>query len=465
MTGKIIRYFAGGNTARGFYSLFDSNIADLDRIFILKGGPGTGKSTLMKEIGTLYSEKGYNIEYLHCSSDPDSIDGVIFPTLKVGIVDGTVGAIASVPAEAISQRPDVYAAELGVASASADVGSAEAERYPKLTISGSIGRTAVPHLGLQAVAGDLDRGPGVAHRAAARRRLAPGQCRRGQGPLHRGRVDLPRQRAPGGARGRRGARQPRRHRRPRHRRRHGGEELPGLLRRHAGPLQQRPGQPVRAGGFAPHAVLGADRARVAAARAHRSLGGAVPLDGRRLEPARPVFRSAFRIVPNDHHTGRQGRDVAMKTMKRSTLVIALVALAVVIAAAVFMTRKPADKAAAAATAGKTKDGAPAQAGAHRDRRHAARPPSSRVTLAANGNIAAWQEASIGSESNGLQLARGARQRRRRGQEGPGAGHASRPRRCAPTSRRRAPRWPKPAPPPPTRPTMPRAPARCRPPAR
>jgi len=52
-----------------------------------------------------------------------------------------VGAIASVPAEAISQRPDVYAAELGVASASADVGSAEAERYPKLTISGSIGRT------------------------------------------------------------------------------------------------------------------------------------------------------------------------------------------------------------------------------------------------------------------------------------------------------------------------------------
>jgi len=54
-----------------------------------------------------------------------------------------MGSIESVPARALSQRPDVYAAELAVASASADVGSAEAERYPKLTISGSIGRMQV----------------------------------------------------------------------------------------------------------------------------------------------------------------------------------------------------------------------------------------------------------------------------------------------------------------------------------
>ena len=89
MAGKIIRYFAGGNTARGFYSLFDSNLEGLERVYILKGGPGTGKSTLMKEIGAYWSEKGYSVEYLHCSSDPDSIDGVIIPSLKVGVVDGT----------------------------------------------------------------------------------------------------------------------------------------------------------------------------------------------------------------------------------------------------------------------------------------------------------------------------------------------------------------------------------------
>ena len=82
VSGKIIRYFAGGNTAQGFYSLFDSSLEGLNRIFILKGGPGTGKSSLMKDVGRVWSKKGYDIEFLHCSSDPDSVDGVIIPSLR-----------------------------------------------------------------------------------------------------------------------------------------------------------------------------------------------------------------------------------------------------------------------------------------------------------------------------------------------------------------------------------------------
>ncbi|WP_462410165.1 PRK06851 family protein [Neobacillus sp. Marseille-QA0830] len=89
MAGKIKNYYAGGNTARGFHNLYDSNLQGLDRLFILKGGPGTGKSSLMKKVGHEWAEKGFNIEFLHCSSDNDSIDGVLIPALKVGIVDGT----------------------------------------------------------------------------------------------------------------------------------------------------------------------------------------------------------------------------------------------------------------------------------------------------------------------------------------------------------------------------------------
>ena len=48
-------------------------------------------------------------------------------------------AITSVPAQLLAQRPDVFTAEQEVAAASFDVGSAQAQRYPRLSLSGSIG--------------------------------------------------------------------------------------------------------------------------------------------------------------------------------------------------------------------------------------------------------------------------------------------------------------------------------------
>eukprot|EP01038_Epipyxis_sp_PR26KG_P019157 gene19157-27138_t len=70
----------------------------------------------------------------------------------------------------------------------------------------------------------------------------------------------------------------------------------------------------------------------------------------------------------------------------------------------WMSRKPADKAAESATAGKTKDGAHPPKPALTVT--VAKPETTelQLTLAANGNVAAWQEAVVGSESNGLKLA-------------------------------------------------------------
>lgn len=89
--GRIKRIFPGGNTSLGFFSFYD-NILKQDearRIFVLKGGPGVGKSTFIKKIGLAMADMGYDIEYLHCSSDNDSLDGVVIPALKVAVIDGT----------------------------------------------------------------------------------------------------------------------------------------------------------------------------------------------------------------------------------------------------------------------------------------------------------------------------------------------------------------------------------------
>ena len=47
-------------------------------------------------------------------------------------------ALPPLPAALLEQRPDVYQAEREVAAASADVGSARADRYPRLSLSGQI---------------------------------------------------------------------------------------------------------------------------------------------------------------------------------------------------------------------------------------------------------------------------------------------------------------------------------------
>jgi hypothetical protein len=85
------KFFAAANTENGFRSLFDEIFAPerFRRIYILKGGPGTGKSTLMKKIGEAAEKRGYDAEYICCSSEPDSLDGILIEALSVAVLDGT----------------------------------------------------------------------------------------------------------------------------------------------------------------------------------------------------------------------------------------------------------------------------------------------------------------------------------------------------------------------------------------
>ncbi len=86
-----ISYFLGANTPQGFCSRMDKLIdpGEARAIYILKGGPGCGKSSLMKKLGALAEERGLETEYIYCSGDPDSLDGLVLPQLGVALADGT----------------------------------------------------------------------------------------------------------------------------------------------------------------------------------------------------------------------------------------------------------------------------------------------------------------------------------------------------------------------------------------
>ena len=85
------RFFLGANAPEGYCSLF-GNFTDAesgDFLWIIKGGPGCGKSEFMRKVGAAAEMAGQPVEYILCSLDPASLDGIYLPELRVGYVDGT----------------------------------------------------------------------------------------------------------------------------------------------------------------------------------------------------------------------------------------------------------------------------------------------------------------------------------------------------------------------------------------
>lgn len=80
------KFFLGANTPSGFVSYFQNCYGNSSKVFILKGSPGSGKSTMLNNIMQKFPLK---LERIYCSSDPDSLDGILFTNEKICILDGT----------------------------------------------------------------------------------------------------------------------------------------------------------------------------------------------------------------------------------------------------------------------------------------------------------------------------------------------------------------------------------------
>ena len=87
---KTADFFLGATTPAGFKGYFEPLRQEPGmKLYLIKSGPGCGKSTLMKQLAQRAEQNGETIERIHCGSDPDSLDGVVFLEKRVAIVDAT----------------------------------------------------------------------------------------------------------------------------------------------------------------------------------------------------------------------------------------------------------------------------------------------------------------------------------------------------------------------------------------
>ena len=86
-------YFAASNSAEGFFSYYEGCFggAEIDRLYAIKGGPGTGKSHFLRTVESTLLGEGWRSEQILCSSDPDSLDGLILwnGTRRIALLDAT----------------------------------------------------------------------------------------------------------------------------------------------------------------------------------------------------------------------------------------------------------------------------------------------------------------------------------------------------------------------------------------
>ena len=94
-----IVYFPGANTPRGFFNRFSAVMADprVRRRIYLKGGPGCGKSTLMRRLAKTAADLEADCELGLCSSDPDSLDTLLIEQAGLAVCDATPPHAAEPP--------------------------------------------------------------------------------------------------------------------------------------------------------------------------------------------------------------------------------------------------------------------------------------------------------------------------------------------------------------------------------
>lgn len=85
--GKLLHTFVGCNTPQGYVSFAEEDLRGLERIFMLLGAPGCGKSGVIARVAQSLRERGLQAELWQAAREAGAPEGVIIPELSAAVVD------------------------------------------------------------------------------------------------------------------------------------------------------------------------------------------------------------------------------------------------------------------------------------------------------------------------------------------------------------------------------------------
>ncbi len=78
--------FATAFTPNGIVTFAEDLVFGFENKFILNGGPGFGKTEILKQIGSTAQRKGYFVEYMHDPLIPERIEHLLIPELSTCVL-------------------------------------------------------------------------------------------------------------------------------------------------------------------------------------------------------------------------------------------------------------------------------------------------------------------------------------------------------------------------------------------
>jgi NodT family efflux transporter outer membrane factor (OMF) lipoprotein len=136
-----------------------------------RDGASSSVDAALADASAASGRAGHLAQEAECEVDLKALvplTGLAEPALRLLLNSGTDHAlqsapfaVQSLPLALLSQRPDLVAKERALAAASANIGVAEASRYPRLSLSGSIARSVVASAGAQVSSTPWSFGPSL----------------------------------------------------------------------------------------------------------------------------------------------------------------------------------------------------------------------------------------------------------------------------------------------------------------